>query len=106
MWHQELKRLRLAERLTQEELARDIGIDQTTVSSVETGRREPGTDVLQRWVHRCGGRVEVVGRGEMALSDVPKDLLPDVATLVRRFVKADPETRKAILLILRTQPET
>lgn len=99
-WNQELRKLRQLAGLKQEELAEEIGIDQTTVSSVEVGRREPGTDVLLRWVKRCGGRVEIVMPGERALADIPSDLLPEVLAIVRGYLRADVRTRKALLMLL------
>lgn len=100
-WNQELKRLRQIAGLKQDELAAEISVDQTTISSIEVGRREPSTDVLLRWVRRCGGRVEVVMPGDTSLSEVPPERMQDVLQVVRGFLRADPRTQQAILILLR-----
>ena len=99
-WNNELKRLRQIAGLKQDELASEIAVDQTTISSIEVGRREPSTDVLLRWVRRCGGRVEVIMPGDASLTDVPPERMQSVLKVVRGFLKADPRTQQAILLIL------
>ena len=56
-----VKRLRLDRKLTQEQLAHEAEIDLTYVGGIERGRRNPSVDVL--------------GRLAMALEVHPKELL-------------------------------
>ena len=100
-WAKELKQLRQRAGLKQEELASELRVDQITISSVETGRNDPGADLFYRWVQRCGGRIEVVMPGEAALSEVPPDRLQDILQVVRGFIAADSRTQQALLLLLR-----
>lgn len=43
-----LKRIRLTQRISQEALALDAGVDRTYVSGLERGLRNPSVDVLDR----------------------------------------------------------
>ena len=43
-----VRRLRLERRLTQEQLAHDAGIDLTYLGGIERGRRNPSVEVLGR----------------------------------------------------------
>jgi transcriptional regulator with XRE-family HTH domain len=45
---QNVRRLRVERKLTQEQLAHDAGIDLTYVGGIERGRRNPSVDVLGR----------------------------------------------------------
>lgn len=47
--------------LTQRALADLIGIDQSTIASIEKDRRKPSLSVLQRWLEACGARIRIVG---------------------------------------------
>jgi len=64
---QKLKALRRAQRVTLQDLARDLGVHFTTVSAWERGRSQPDLQVLQRLATRLGGSLaELVGAGEEA----------------------------------------
>ncbi len=45
---EELKRLRRSKGLTQQELAKQSGVSQYTITEVETGRREPRPSTLRK----------------------------------------------------------
>lgn len=47
----ELRRLRLAARLSGPELARALSVGQATVSRMETGQVRPTVDTVRRWLH-------------------------------------------------------
>lgn len=47
-----LKRIRLSQRLSQEALALDAGVDRTYVSGLERGLRNPSVDILDRLAKR------------------------------------------------------
>ena len=51
---QNVRRLRVERRLTQEQLAHDAGIDLTYVGGIERGRRNPSVDVLGRLAASLG----------------------------------------------------
>jgi len=49
-----VRRLRVARQLTQEQLAHDTGIDLTYLGGIERGRRNPTVDVLGRLAESLG----------------------------------------------------
>lgn len=57
--HETLRQWRTSAGLTQAELADRLGVDQSFVSSYETGRRRPGVDLLFRWAEGAGGQVAI-----------------------------------------------
>ena len=58
-----VRRLRVAQKLTQEQLAHDAEIDLTYLGGIERGRRNPS--------------IEVLGRLASALGTHPRDLVND-----------------------------
>ena len=52
-----VRRLRLAKGLTQEQLAADAGIDLTYAGGIERGRRNPSLDVLARVAAALGAEL-------------------------------------------------
>ena len=58
-WHTELRDMRVNAGLTQKQIASAIGLDQSSISSYETGRRFLPTDLLDKWAEACGATVEV-----------------------------------------------
>ena len=47
--HKNLKQLRLLRNLTQEEVAQKIGLTRQAISSYESGRTQPGIDLLMKF---------------------------------------------------------
>ncbi len=47
--HENLKKLRASRRLTQEEVAQKIGLTRQAISSYESGRTQPGVELLMRF---------------------------------------------------------
>lgn len=57
-----LQERRNAARLTQREVAQQLGVDQKTISDWEAGRYVPGFDLMARLVRIIGGRIEEATR--------------------------------------------
>jgi len=55
----DVARLRMKRGLTQAELARLVGTRQSSISRLESGKREPSLSFLRRVVEALGGRLEV-----------------------------------------------
>lgn len=100
-WHTTLKKMRLRARLTQAQLAELLGLDQTSISSYEVGRRHPTTDLLDQWAKACGGYVDVVYPGEESLTQLPPSTLADLRDLATGWSSLPENTRQAILLLAR-----
>ncbi len=49
-----VRRLRIERKLTQEQLAHDAGIDLTYMGGIERGRRNPSVDVIGRIANSLG----------------------------------------------------
>lgn len=67
-WHTELRDMRVNAGLTQKQIASAIGLDQSPISSYETGRRFLPTDLLEKWAEACGVVVEVRRPGSLHLA--------------------------------------
>lgn len=48
MFHERLKKLRESENISREHLANSLGITYSALSKYETGKREPGLELLQK----------------------------------------------------------
>jgi len=57
---------RKGEKVTQEELARRVGVDKSYISHVEKGKIEPGVGTFYRILAALGMRVEIVRPVQMA----------------------------------------
>lgn len=99
-FHADLKALRKRAGLTQTQLAERLGADQTTISLFELGKRDPPADTLEEWVRICGGRIEIHHPGQISLSEVPSDVLPEVLSLVRSYLRAPAHLRKGVQILL------
>ena len=72
----QLRDMRLRCGLGQGELAARLGIDQSHVSRIESGRRDPAVDVLERWAAACEHKVCLVPLAAAdRLPGAQKDLL-------------------------------
>lgn len=56
---QQLRQLRLSAGLSQSELAEKIQAGRSTISDVERDSRPTTTDVIERWVEACEGRLVI-----------------------------------------------
>jgi transcriptional regulator with XRE-family HTH domain len=71
-----LRRLRVATGLSQENLAVDAEVDRTYVSRVERGRENPTVAVLERLAEAMGSEIVEFFRPMKASDGVPKPLRP------------------------------
>lgn len=55
-----LKKIRLANGLTQQYVADMIGIAQTSLSRIEAGKHSPSVELLERYADAVGCRIEIV----------------------------------------------
>lgn len=62
-----LREVREARNMSQEELARKIGVNQCHISDIERGRRKPSLDVLVKMADALGCSTdELIGRCSVA----------------------------------------
>lgn len=101
-FHKDLRRLRKSKGLTQRQLADLLQSDQTTISLFELGKRDPPADTMEAWVRICGGRIEIHHPGEMALSEVPTDQLPEIMSLIRAYLRAPTHLRQGVQILLQS----
>lgn len=98
----QLKRARLQAGLAQRELGEAVGLSQGHISNIESGRRETGLDVIDRWIAACGCQLHLEV-GDTALK-------PEDRELVERFTVVAPlltgDARKAIMaMVAALEPE-
>lgn len=65
-----VRRLRTAKNLTQLELAKEIGSDSKYISAIESGRRNPGPNVMQALCTALGATEQVIRFGNEPPDDV------------------------------------
>lgn len=78
-----LQELRQARRLTQEELARALGVNQASVSKLER-RTDMYISTLQRFIEAMGGTLEITAR------------FPEGRILIRQFEELGEEDQASI----------
>lgn len=89
----QLRELRESAGLKQAELARQLGVNQSTVSFIENGRHAPSMDLLDKWLAACGAtlRVERPGADPLApLVDAARGLGAADLALLRRVALTIP----------------
>lgn len=100
-WTKELKQARRSAGFTQRDLADKLGLSQSTIAGYETGIRTPDVDLADRWLALCGGRIEVIPPGKDPIgASVPVDLLPELRPLLEGYVRATPDVRRSIQILL------
>ncbi len=92
-WHNELRMMRKRAGLTQGQIAESIGLDQSSVSSYETGRRFIPTDLLDKWAEACGAVIEVHKTGDLPFGPIPPGLVEDVRLLVQEWISLPSDVR-------------
>ena len=70
-----LAALRRKAGLSQEDLARELDVERSTVSNIERGRRDPSLEVLMRYSRIFGVSVDSLLYGESAAPDVNDEKL-------------------------------
>lgn len=58
---QSIKTIREAAGLTQEELARAVGVDRVTVANWESGKTEPKLSQAHKIANLCGVKIDMIG---------------------------------------------
>lgn len=98
-WHTELRDMRINAGLTQKQIAAAIGLDQSSISSYETGRRFLPTDLLDKWAEACGATVEVrrpdpldLGMGRLSALH-----LAELRQIAEVWVTIPDETRRRLI---------
>ncbi|AOZ48897.1 MULTISPECIES: helix-turn-helix domain-containing protein [Chromobacterium] len=105
-----IKEARKARKQSQQWLADEVGVLQSSVSAWEIGRSEPTTENLSRiaQVLRVSHDWLATGRGGMHLSATPvqvNDHVPlnaDEAELLDRYRTLGASTRQALMVIMRS----
>ena len=85
-----LRKIREDAELSQEELARRLGVKRAQISRVESGTRGTGAVLVSRWYRACGYELESVKVGTsdqaetlaLAAADLPEGELDSVIELV------------------------
>ena len=95
-WHNELRMMRKRAGLTQGQIAESIGLDQSSVSSYETGRRFIPTDLLEKWAEACGAVIEIHKTGDLPFGPIPAGLVEDVRGLIQEWIALPPDVREEI----------
>ena len=96
-WHTELRDMRINAGLTQKQIASAIGLDQSSISSYETGRRFLPTDLLERWAEACGTVVEVRRPGSLDLGRLSALHLAEIRQIAEVWITIPDETRRRLL---------
>lgn len=97
-----LRNARLAEGLSQRELARRARVAQPAVARIEAGRVVPGVDTLERLLRACGHTLEVKRRAGAGIDrSVIRELLK--LTPRERLDLAVAEARNLDLLLAATR---
>jgi len=95
-----LRKLRKEAGLTQEELARALDINQSSISFIERDERATTTRVLSRWAEVCGYRLTLVGPAQAPLMEAAESLAPadlDLVTQLARVAsRLQPEMRQLL----------
>lgn len=86
----QLRELRIRACLTQDEIAKLLDMEQTSVSAVETGRRNPGFALLNRWLGLFKRELVIIG------PDSPIALEAEERLLMEEFQALEPN-RKALV---------
>jgi ribosome-binding protein aMBF1 (putative translation factor) len=55
-----IKQIRRAKNLTQEQLAEKMGVKQSYIAGLETGKRHPTLETLNKFCVAIGGRLEII----------------------------------------------
>ena len=90
-----LKSYREQEHLTQDELAKILGISRSAICMYERGEREPNFEMACKLSNYFGVRVDELFGG------VTKEPTSEEKTLLRLFGNADPFIQKIVVDILR-----
>lgn len=97
MLHSRLKDLRQRAGLSQPELAEKMKIGASMVSLVESGRRLPSLDLLNRWLQATDARMEIVGDSNDPLAV----LGGEERQLIEHWRELDSKGRDVVLQIAR-----
>lgn len=84
---QRLKDLRLAAKLSQRELCRRMGVDESYVTRLESGERSPSPKVLSQWAEACGAELALVDPSS-GIGGLIAGLRLDDIDRVRRYAEA------------------
>lgn len=104
----QLRRARKAANLSQEALARRLGISSVQVSRIETGARSTTLDIAQRWLEECGYAVESVSIGEpeaarvlaLAVATLDEAQLQSATRVIRAWAATPDHIVAAILQLI------
>lgn len=100
-----IKQLRIAKKLTQEELGKIINVTKVSVSGYENGNRTPDTDTLQKMADYFDVSTDFLLGREEKKSPIPKNqeefeaLIndPEADQFYKEFKESPEERRKALL---------
>lgn len=101
MYGEVVRRARKSRNLTQAQLAEISGIEQTNISSIETGRRQPSAATLHQLLMSCGYEVVAqAGDKVIPLPASPDDLKGDVPESPAVPAETDDRTRARMFTAL------
>lgn len=98
--NRELRQLRLDAQFSQVQLGRLIGLDQSTISTVEKGASTTST-TIHAWVSACKGQITVIPAKADPWLGIPELLRPVAVEVARLWCDAPEDVRSGILLALR-----
>lgn len=93
---EQLKRLRKKSGLTQMELSQKLNIVQSLISAVENDKGSTTTELLERWVDACKGRLVIFG------SDPPTEIPPSFQPLLTAASKLSPSDLERLTALAET----
>lgn len=107
----QLRELRTSAGIKQIELAQLINCGRSTISDVERESRPTTTDVVERWVAACRGRMEIIAEGAdplfpliQQLRDLDEELRGQAGAVLRalaHLTQMEPSQRRMALRQLR-----
>lgn len=111
----QLYNARESAHLTQDQLAKKLGISRVQVGRIETGKRGTYAALVRKWLHACGYTLDSVAVGDSPrtgeLADVIAEISDDDLDIAIRLMKVLPKLgafpRKVLFDILEaheTQP--
>jgi transcriptional regulator with XRE-family HTH domain len=98
-----LRRMREDAHLSQNGLAKKIGVTSGAISRIESGERDPSMDMVRKWADACGraARITFVMPGQEEAPQAPASPPLNDPPLVREFARALPHLSQLQLLAIR-----
>ena len=93
-----LRRIRKAKGLTMKDLGKAVGVSESMIGMIETGKRNPGYELLLKLSEELGCSYEDLIDGEKNPATSGDGLVDKDARLLMWFRSLPPEKQKAILI--------